>query len=361
MTRTARRPATRLAVVLGVAAVALAGCGGSPVRAGAAAVIGSNRISTEELARTVDEGLADPAAAQAAADRGAYQREVLGRLISDEVVATAATRRGVSVTPAQVDMQYSALETSLGGAEQLKQQAAAAGLTLARVHDLARARALTTALGDVLTADVQVPEAQLEQAYQAGLDTFDQVRTAQVQVASLAEAQALLPQASGLTDSAFADLARSRSLDEATQAAGGDLGYAPRSAFVSQGLQDYGTAAFAARTGDTFAVASQRGGHVVRVLGRRTTTLQQASVELRRTLLQKQREAAVQALLAGTARDLHIIVNPRFGTWDGMALTVSAPADTGRHEVSRAGVPAPGESQPPAAPAPGDGPPPAAQ
>ncbi len=342
------RPIRRYAVCA-LAVAALAGCG-SPVKAGAAALVGDTRISTEQLAAAVDEGLADPAAAQLAADRGSFQRQLLTRIIGLDVVDAAARDAGVQVTASDVDAQYAALQSSVGGADQLKQQAATAGLTLARVRDLARTRALTVALGDELTKDVPVTQAQLEQAYTAGIDGFDQVRTAQVQLADLAAAQALLPQAAGLSDSAFAALATSSSLDETTKASGGDLGYLPRSTFATNGLDAYGAAAFAAKVGDTFAVASPKGGHVVRVLGRRTTTLAQATTQLRRTILQQQQGAAVQALLDRTAARLHISVNPRFGTWHPADLSVAAPADAGRHEVSSPAAPAGGP-----APQPSDG------
>lgn len=343
--------AARLVAAGAVAVVALAGCGDSPVRAGAAAVIGGDRISTEQLASSVDAGLADPAAAQLGQDRPTYQRDVLSRLISTRVVDVAAQRQGVSVTPAEVDAQYRSIESSVGGPEQLAQQAAAAGLTLDRVRELARTRALTAALGDALTADVVVPEAQLRSAYDAGIDQYDQVRTAQVQVATLPDAQALLPRARTLSNEAFAELARSQSLDESTKASGGDLGVQPQSAFASQGLAAYGAAAFAARVGDTFAVASDRGAHVVRVLERRTTTFEQARPELRRAALQEQNAAAVQDLLTRTADSLHITINPRFGSWDTGTLAVVARTEDGDHQVSSPEAPADGTTEP--APDPG--------
>lgn len=340
-------PPIRLLATCAVAAVVLTGCGSSPIRAGAAAIVGSNRISIDKLATTVDEGLADPAAAQLASDRLSYQRDVLGRLISGEVVDAAARREGVSVTPAEVDAQYTAIETSVGGAEQLRSQAAAAGLTLDRVHELARTRALTNALGDKLTADVPVSQEQLQQAYQADIDTYDQVRTAQIQLASLAEAQALLPQAAALSDEQFAQLARARSLDDATKDNGGDLGFVPRGAFTAKGLEDYATAAFAAKPGDTFVVAAPEGAFVVRVLGRRTTTLEQATPELRRTVLQQQRDSALQALLAKTANSLHITINPRFGAWDAETLSVVDRNASGDHQVSSPEAPAGGPAATP--------------
>lgn len=317
--RTGRRAAR---AVVGVAVVAaLTACG--PVRSGAAAVVGDTRISTEQLAQFVETGLAQPAAAeQISANRPAYQRDVLSRLIQGRVVQEAAQRRGVSVTEGDVEREYAAIRESLGGEERLRAQAAAAGLTLGQVRDLARTRALSDALGDQLTRDVPVPEAQLRQAYQDNLDRFDQVRTAQVLLPNAADAERLLPEARRLDAAGFAELARTRSQDEATRDRGGDLGFAPRSAFASSGLEAYGEAAFRAEPGDTFAVASSRGGHLVRVLERRTVSPQDAAPELRRVVLQDQREAAVAELLRETARELDIAVNPRFGEWDDQQLSV---------------------------------------
>ena len=341
MTRT-----VRLVAAGAMAALVLTGCGSGPVLAGAAVVIGSGRISTEMLARTVDEGLADPAAAQVAADRPTYQRQVLGRLITAQIVEEAARRHGVSVTATEVDGQFAMIQDSAGGAQQLQTQAAAAGFSIAQLRDLARARAQTAGLGDALTADLPVSQQQLEQAYQAGIDGFDRVRTAQVQLASLADAQALLPEASALSDRAFGDLARTRSLDEATKAAGGDLGLLPRSALVTQGLDDYAKAAFAASAGDTLAVASARGGHVVRVLERQTTTLAMATQQLRRSILQSQSNAAVQKALADTSAALDIRINPRFGDWDAAKLMVTVRTATGNNELSSPQAPPSGPSAP---------------
>lgn len=345
VTRNDRRAARRLLATCAVAAMALTGCG-SPVRAGAAAVIGTDRISTQRLATDVDQALADPAASSLAADRQSFQRDLLGRLISADVVQVAAQRRGITVTQGDVDTEYAALQASVGGADQLRSQAAAAGLTLAAVRDLARTRALTDALGDRLTADVTVPQAQLQQAYQAAVDTYDQVHVAQIQVASPAEAQALLPQAQGLTDSGFEALARTRSLDTATRDKGGDLGFVPRSTFTGQGLDAYATAVFAATVGDTLALPGTQVGYVVRVLGRHTTTLAQASPALRRTALQPQRDAAVQRLLTTTAAGLHIRINPRFGAWDASQLSVVASTPSGNREVSSPQAPAGGPVTP---------------
>ena len=312
----------RRAVTAVVVAGALAGCGG-PVRSGAAAVVGDTRIPTEQLAELVDAGLADPAAGeQLGSDRSAYQRDVLSRLIQARLVEEAARRRGVTVTQGEADREYAAIRDSLGGEEQLRAQAAAAGLSLDQVRGLARTRALSNALGDALTRDVQVPREALEQAYRGAQDRYDQVRTAHVQVADLAAARRLLPEARRLDAAGFAELARTRSQDESTRERGGDTGLQPRSAFAGAGLTEYAEQAFRADAGDTFAVRGPQGAYVVRVLERRTVPLAEAEPELRRQLLAEQREGAVRDLLATTARDLDIAVNPRFGEWSDDELAV---------------------------------------
>ena len=339
MSRRTVRPA--LAAVAVAAVLGVSACG-SPLVAGAAAVVGSDRIPIDVLARQVQSGLADPAASQLASDRPAYQRDVLGRLITGQVVQAAADRRGVTVTTGDVDTQYAALESSVGGPDQLRSQAASAGLTLDRVRALARTRALTNALADRLTADVPVSQAQLEQAYQQGADTFDRVRVAQILLPTLADAQALLPAARPLSDAAFADLARARSTDQATRDNGGDLGLQPRSVFVSAGLTDYAQAAFSTPVGGTFAVDSPRGGVVARVLERQTTTLAEATPALRRAILADQRNTTLEDLLTRTSRDLGVRVNPRFGAWDSSTLSVVERTPSGDAEISSPQAPAGG-------------------
>ena len=321
-TRSRRRRTAALACAA-VAGLVLTGCGGSTVRSGAAAVVGDTRITSEELGQLVETGLQDPGAAeQLGGDRPGYQRDVLERLINGEVVATAARRNGVEATPGQVQEQFEAIEQQVGGPEALREQAGAAGLSVEQVRDLARTQALSQGLADRLTEDVPVSDEQLQQAYEQGVDQFDQVRVAQLLLPTLAEAQALLPRATGLDDEQFAELVRTTSTDETTREEGGDLGLAPAGAFAGSELAPIGEAAFAAQVGDTFAVQTPRGGHVVRVLERQTTTPEQAEVGLRRTLLEQERAAALERVLRETAADLDISVNPRFGAWDGTQLAV---------------------------------------
>lgn len=128
------------------AVLLLSGCGSSPVRAGAAAVVGQDRITTQQFTQQVDQGLADPGASQLAADRVGYQRTLLGRIIDAQVLEQAAKDRGVTVTPGQVDAQYSRLEQANGGPDGLLAAAGAQGYSPAEVRRQARLAALQQAL-----------------------------------------------------------------------------------------------------------------------------------------------------------------------------------------------------------------------
>ncbi|MBW3551822.1 MAG: hypothetical protein KY442_13880 [Proteobacteria bacterium] len=60
----------------------------------------------------------------------------------------------------------------------------------------------------------------------------------------------------------------------------------------------------------------RREGAIVEVLERRTTSLAEATPELRRTALQSVRQTRVQERLQEVSRELGVKVNPRFGRWN---------------------------------------------
>lgn len=119
MFRIPPRRALRLAVVLAAAGGLFAtGCG--QTQAGAAALVGDQRIAVDELSRSVDS--AEQAAAEnqlRVSDRGALVRGVLSREITDAVLGEAAARAGITVTRGDVDEQIA----EMGGRQRLEMQA----------------------------------------------------------------------------------------------------------------------------------------------------------------------------------------------------------------------------------------------
>lgn len=332
MTRTTRR-----LVVLVAAGLALTACG--PARAGAAAVVGKQRITVDDLHALTARALADPGAAQKFADKAAFQRRELNQLIEHELLAQAAKELDVTVPPGEVDKRLAQYADQLGGMEQLQKSAAADGVAPKDLRMAVSDLVLGDALGDKLTADAVVDPQALQAAYQANIDQFDQVRSAHILVADEKTARSLLAQVKA-DPSKFADLAARYSTDTGSKANGGELGFAGRSKLV----KPFSDAIFNGKVGDITIAHSQFGWHVIKIEERKTTTLAEAAPQLRRTILGQQRDKALSDYLAKTAKRLKVSVNPRYGTWDAASHTVVP----GKDELS---TPSGGEATPtPAAP-----------
>lgn len=119
MFRTPTRRAARHTAALTVAAGLLAaGCG--QVQPGSAALIGEQRIATDELSQSVSA--VESAAEQQQlriSDRSSLVRGVLSREISAVLLEEAAQRKGITVTRGDVDQRIA----QVGGRKQLQQRA----------------------------------------------------------------------------------------------------------------------------------------------------------------------------------------------------------------------------------------------
>ena len=335
----------RLTALAGLAALALSGCGAGAVRAGAAATVGAERITTSELDRVVQRGLADPSAAQAiGADRAGFERSVLSRLVDHLVVTDAARRKGVSVDGGDVAATQDRIATQLNGVAQLRAAALKAGISAADLPQTLSDVALRDKLADKLTADVAVPDPLLRAAYDRNAATNDTVHSAHILVASQALARTLLAQVTAAPAS-FGALATQYSQDAGSKAQGGDLGFLGRGVLA----KPFEAAIFGNKPGSFVLAKTRFGYHVIHVLERRTTTFAQAAPELRRQLLATQRTAAVEQLLRADAKRLGVRINPRFGRWDATQLAVTAASADPRTDVTRAsptaGAVPPGQPQ----------------
>ena len=331
MTRTPRR----LALSVGAAALLLlTGCGEGEVRPGAAAVVGDERIETDALQALVERGLADPQAEQQlGADRAAYQRLALSRLINTEILEAAAEAEGVSITDGDVDEQIEDFAAQAGGREALQEQAAQSGIAPEDLRDFVRGIVLDQSLADELTEDVPVPAADLQALYQENIAQYDQVRARHILVPDEKTARTILGNVQR-DRSKFEPLAKQFSTDTSNADSGGDLGLAGRGQFVPA----FEEAIFGAEPGEIVLVDTQFGWHVVEVLERVTTTLAEATPELRRTALQTERQTRVQELVQETSRRIGVTVNPRFGRWNPETAQVE-PDESPNGVLS----PAPGE------------------
>jgi parvulin-like peptidyl-prolyl isomerase len=315
--------ASRCLAVAGLLAVTLSACG-TP-RAGAAATVGDERITTSELHAVVQRSLADPSAEQTVgADKPGYERSVLARMIQHLVLVKAAEETGVTVDGATVDEAFDTFAAQLGGEAALRSEALKAGIAAADLRDAISDAALRDAIADRLTASIAIPREILAQQYQANIAQYDKVHSAHILVATLAQAQQILARVKADPES-FPSFAARFSQDTSNKAQGGDLGFQGRGA-LEKPFED---AIFAAKPGSFVIAKTSFGFHVIHVIERKTVTLAQARTQLRRTLLGQQRAEALAALLDKTAKALKVHVNPRFGSWDpsteGVIATVLCP------------------------------------
>ncbi len=330
----------RIGVAGLAAALALAGCGDK--HPGAAAFVGKTRISTTDLTERVTRSLADPQAkTKLGTDRAGFERRTLSQLIDHDIIAVAAKDKGVSVTEGDVDTRFGQYATQAGGRKALEQQAAQNGIAPQDLRGFVRDLVLTDALGDKLVADVPVPDAALQSAYNANRDQYDQVHSAHVLVKDKATADRILAAVKASPDS-FADQAKRFSIDPGSKDKGGDLPFTGRGGFV----KPFSDAAFGAKPGSFVEVKTEFGWHVIHVLERRTTTLAQAAPDLRRQVLRDQRNQRVQQLLTETAKRLDIRVSPRFGTWNAKTGQVDPPKDTLSSPVPSGGPSSGGDPSP---------------
>ena len=307
------------------------------MRPGAAAVVGTDRIEVSELQDLVDRGLADPQAAQQlGADRAAFQRSALSRLINNEILEEAAEDEGVEVTEGAVDEQLDRFAEQAGSREALQMQAAQSGVSPQDLRPFVRSIVLDQALADKLTADIPVAPADLQALYQENIAQYDRVQTRHILVPDETTARTILGNVQR-DRSRFEALAAQFSTDTSNKDRGGDLGLAGRGQFVPE----FEEAIFGAEPGEIVLVKTQFGWHVVEVLERRTTSLAEATPELRRSALMSVRQTRVGELIRAKAAELGVKVNPRFGTWNPETGAVEAAPDPN-------GVltPAPQEGQP---------------
>jgi hypothetical protein len=126
------------------AAAVLAGCGGAPPRAGAAAIVGDERIETATLAQAVRDWQREFRAdsqANGIRDRRAVRvlepetTNALVQLVLMRVYDEAGRRAGLRVSEGQVDMGVNFLNSQYGSAASY---ARAAGLPGRYARDLAR-------------------------------------------------------------------------------------------------------------------------------------------------------------------------------------------------------------------------------
>jgi hypothetical protein len=315
-----------LAVGAVVALPVLSACTTSP---GAAATIGSHKVSTTDLQHEVDTALSFPAVRTAMStpssgspslggDRAGFTRETLSRLISDELLGQVAAAHHVTVTPTEVHDQLMSFEQQAGSLSALQQSAATeVGVGPSQLQELIRITVLQQKVGNALTATLSASPAQLRAEYNKDIDSYDQLQVAQIAVTKKSLANRILSQVRA-NPSSFAALAKKFSIDSQSKANGGLIGFVGRSQVVNL----LGGKASAAKPG-SFALAHSSSEYVVlHIIKRQVQPLSAVADKVKAALFASQASGLLEKSIQAEATKEGVHVSPRYGRWDNSTLAV---------------------------------------
>lgn len=298
-----------IALLVGTVAPALA----TAQHAGDAVRVNGVGISNERVDRHLVEYLAQKGRnAQAIRHPDAYRqyrREAIDQLVDDELLFQEATRLGLGATQAQAEAVMAEGRARFASPADFARRLERAGLTEATYPAWARRQASIQNLLSRTLAGIQVTDAEVHSFYVEHPDSFvtpvelrvrHVLRQADVgaPAADRARARAEAEEVRRLAVSGkdLAALARTRSQD-ATAAAGGDLGWVARGKMVPE----FEAAAFALPDGRVSdVVETVFGFHVLRVEARRggeRAAEAQVAGQIREELLAARRAAAAEDLL----------------------------------------------------------------
>ncbi|MFL6127474.1 MAG: SurA N-terminal domain-containing protein, partial [Mycobacteriales bacterium] len=317
--RSPRRPATG-AVLAVLAALVLTGCG--DLRAGAAAVVGDQRVTDDQVGKLVDESLAAPGAREGLAtnfhgDLASYKRTLLRVEVRRLLAEASAARLGIAVPESEVEARYRSMQQQAGSAAAFAAQLAAQPISPALYRELVRTEVIESEIGYRQGGVRRLTESQLRAAYEQYLPTATTANLTLIQLPDAATARRVLAQVQA--DPAQFGPVGAQFSQQRTPPKPQDLALNTLPADLARRLQQ-------TEPGTIFGYQLSNGGaqafFVIRFGGIKRPTLQSARPQL---VAQSVREAALagQKYVARVAGELGVEVNPRYGTWTTDNLTIT--------------------------------------
>lgn len=210
----------------------------------------------------------------------------LDELIMKELVRQEAAKKNITVTAADIDKEIETYKTNFGSEENLNLALTQSGMTMELLRENIEMNQLLT---KILEPEVKVTDEQVKQTFEenkASFDTPEQVRASVILVKTEAEANEIIKELKAGKD--FAELAKSKSLDEATKTNGGDTDFFAR----GEREEAVENAAFKlAKDEISGAVKTSEGYQVIKLTDRKeahSATLEEKKEEIRKTLVSQQ-------------------------------------------------------------------------
>lgn len=300
----------------------------------AAAVVYGEKIAIEEVQRQLDAYVESRGFKQLAAqgDSGALKREFeqgrLTDLIMRAVLTPAAEERGIEVTEQDVQDRIDEFVTAEfdGNAEALEEALTEQGLTQAQFHEIIHDQILNESLRADVAGDAKPTAADVEAFYEENIAEFEATRAQHILVDDRALAEQLAARLQGASgkqaEALFERLAREHSTDQGSARRGGDLGFQTAGTFVAP----FEEALAGLEVGEVSdPVRSDFGWHVIRVIARRVTPLEEARAGIEDQLAGPAQDEAWSAFLDDLFEEADVEVNPRYGVFDEETFEVVDP------------------------------------
>ena len=281
-----------------------------------AAVVGDNIVLASEVEEKVGPLMGDvnriPDPDKRSARASALRREVLERLIDDELILQQATELKLNVSSEQVDSSIEEIKKQNGiDDDQLREALRGQGMTMAAYRadlkkQLLRFRVLNIAVGSRVNISDEEVKSYYDRHLKDGTNTL--VRASHIFVAipdgadaatvreKEAQARKILERAKGGED--FAKLAREVSDDAATRAEGGDLGYFGKD-MLPKAIEEL---VFSMKPGEIEGpVRADRGFHIIKLVDRKLKDpkpFEEVKDDVRMQLRQKEMERQTKSYIA---------------------------------------------------------------
>lgn len=309
-------------LIVGIASVVvLSACGN--LFDTAAAVVDGQKITTAEVA----EGLEDfkrTEEYQQLAQQGnvaAIQRQVqqafLGELIRRAVLQPEAEERGIEVTEDEVAEQIEAIKEDFGSENAFQEGLKERGLDEERLEEIIHDNLLEEKLRAEVTESSAPDDAEVEAYYEENIADYTRTRSQHILVEEKALADQIAKQLQDARetrlDRLFEQLARRYSTDKGSATKGGDLGFTSAGELV----EEFEAAAADLEIGEVSdPVRSEFGFHIIRVLEREVTPLEDVAAAISDQLGEGAEEETWQEWLREAYEEADIRVNSRYGEID---------------------------------------------
>ena len=338
----------RALALTALAALALSACGGGGASQDAAAVVNGREISSDRVARALEEfertAQFDQLAQQT--DEGTAKRQFeqafLAQQIQRAVLRPAAEELGIEVPEEEVEQQLEQIRSQFPSTRQYEKALKDRGFTEAELEGLVYDQILQERIREEVTEGTGASEQEVREFYESNAETYRQTKVQHILVkeAGLARriSDRLKSAPKAQVEGLFARLARQHSTDASNSKDAGDLGWVSPGSLVGP----FEEAMDALSVGEiSDPVRTQFGVHVLRVSGRRTRPLSEVADEIEARLSGSAAEDAFSEWLREAYEEANVEVDPRYGELDPSTgqITDAGPEDVPGADESSQGSP----------------------